>query len=37
MPCELEHEEYPLPSNSTYRTDLIKLIENNIEEAQKEK
>ena len=37
LPCQLEYDDYPLASNSTYRTDLVKLMEDTIEEAQKEK
>jgi hypothetical protein len=37
LPYQLIPEEYPLLSNSSYRADLVKLQENNIPEAQKEK
>lgn len=37
LPCRLDHEEYSLPSNSTHRKDLQKLIEGKVEEAQAEK
>ena len=37
MPCVLEEKGCPLPSDSQFRTDIRKLIENNVGEAQVEK
>ena len=34
FPCEIISEEFPLPSDSIYRSDLIKSLENKTDEAQ---
>lgn len=37
LPFQPIHEEFPLLSNSTYRSDIRKLAEGKMEEAQDEK
>lgn len=37
LPCILEDYQAPLPSNSTFRLDLLRLIEGNLDAAQEEK
>lgn len=37
LPCLVEDEEFPIPSNSHYRQDLAKFIEGDIEASQEQK